>query len=494
MKQKFRQIFKISLFTTFFAVIGCSEDESRGQNAHENEHPKVKEISFEELLKQPGFSESYGKVAKMMLKDVSSLQARTAMEEEYDFTISTAPAKVIETDSATSYTLKISREIENPSYFENLVVQVSAENKVDAAIFKYTLISEPELTEDGSFTLDASVQATPIVYDGSIADRTGMCFSYSILVCNNDGHGGIGPEHPAGVNCTSVYWTYKTECVDGAGGSSGSGTGGGGGGGNNYTPPTRDPIIITSPNFEEAPIQNPCEKLKGITDNAIISAKLKELRNLTNDDKENATTYHRNGIYVYPVSSISTGEDYAQIKIYPETFGTSHTHEDGVYPMFTPGDLSGICEFAQNYVQPDAGSEINFDDLFFNMMVVESNTAYDSQISENGFAYAMYPNDPARFKTICEVLSDPIKLEDLNQDIKDLYIKAGEWNGVNQEKLAAIFLKFINNVTTADGCGTNFNISLYRRPFDSDHNLTGSWEKLELKALTSNGIKKTPCN
>lgn len=83
MKQKLRQVFKIGVFTTMLLAFGCSEDEPKVQDEHSGEHHLIKEVSFEELLTQTEFSNAYGKVAKTMHKNGSSLNARTAMEEQW---------------------------------------------------------------------------------------------------------------------------------------------------------------------------------------------------------------------------------------------------------------------------------------------------------------------------------------------------------------------------------------------------------------------------
>ena len=69
---------------------------------------KISHVSFGELLKNKKFSTAYSKVLQQQ-----SLTNKTVMEEQYQFTIANKPVKVIETESATSYTILINRAIDD---------------------------------------------------------------------------------------------------------------------------------------------------------------------------------------------------------------------------------------------------------------------------------------------------------------------------------------------------------------------------------------------
>lgn len=70
MKQKLRKVFKIRFLVAFLLVLSCNDDDQLNDQIHNHEHLVVKEISFEELLKQDAFFEAYGKVTKKMQKRV----------------------------------------------------------------------------------------------------------------------------------------------------------------------------------------------------------------------------------------------------------------------------------------------------------------------------------------------------------------------------------------------------------------------------------------
>lgn len=218
MKLKIQQIFKICIFIAFISIVSCEEDESHP--AHPNQKTLVKEIPLDQLLKQPIFSDAYKKMSKAKL----DLLAKTSMENEYGFTIPLVPAKVIETDSLTSYTLFIERDSVDSAFFENLVIQINPNGETKAVIFKYNLLTPSILTADDSFSLNATVEVTPIIYNPSETNKTGnVCITYSILMCDYGGH-----EHTAGANCGSTYLVSQTDCIDAGG------TGGGYPGGINY--------------------------------------------------------------------------------------------------------------------------------------------------------------------------------------------------------------------------------------------------------------------
>lgn len=269
MKQKLRQIFKISLFATFFATLGCSEDETPSVHAQEHEEHLVKEIPFEELLKQSRFNTAYKKVSKNQ-KNSNALQAKTVMEEQYGFTIAPENAKVIETDSMTSYTLRIERDIEDPAYFENLVIQVDNNGtETRALILKYNLTSDIVPSEHGSANFTADVEGTPIIFDasesGSASKEAPQVCHYIIFTFCNYG----GTTHLAGENCANTFDgpPMLVGCTGGGevggGGSDGSGPGGpgagspgggsSGGGSNPYTPPVVPPVV-TSPVVDQLAI------------------------------------------------------------------------------------------------------------------------------------------------------------------------------------------------------------------------------------------------
>lgn len=160
------------------------------------------------------------------------------MEEEYSFTIIDEPAKIIQIDDFTSYTLLIERDSVNDNYFENLVIHVDSSDFVEAFIIKYNLYSQPQLIhEHNSYSIDAYTELTPINFNDDEAKvqytASDGC-SIVTLMCPYQG------DHPAGSSCIAadrgdLYWSTDSSNCSGGGGD-GISTGGGGGtsGGNSY--------------------------------------------------------------------------------------------------------------------------------------------------------------------------------------------------------------------------------------------------------------------
>ncbi|MBC7440435.1 MAG: hypothetical protein H7250_10700 [Flavobacterium sp.] len=72
---------------------------------HEKDHHlKISDKSFDELSKMPSFTTAFEKTPKKAKSTSLLSDSRSAIEEEFDFTFSAKPAKVIEASDKTSYT------------------------------------------------------------------------------------------------------------------------------------------------------------------------------------------------------------------------------------------------------------------------------------------------------------------------------------------------------------------------------------------------------
>ncbi len=116
---------------------GCEKDDGHSHN-HKKASLNVKRQSFDDLMQTENFRNAFEKIPKS--KHTSMTHARTVMEDQYGFTISDVPAKVIESDSAISYTLLILRDTTTTSNLENLVINYNKfSNVTDALILNYDL-------------------------------------------------------------------------------------------------------------------------------------------------------------------------------------------------------------------------------------------------------------------------------------------------------------------------------------------------------------------
>lgn len=255
---------KIMIYFAFIAInFSCEKEEFKEQNL-DSQKFRVKEVKLQNLMNEPKFINLLQNIT-----DNSVLQ-RSSFENQNGFTISNDVVKIIETDSLTSYTMKIlcDNPIDNISFY-NLVVQEDILNNQKAAIYKYTPNSISNTTHN-SFHFDGTIDKFSLGNSSNI-NRVSQqnatmsdCYDYN-LMCNYG-----GTEHPAGVNCTRTYVKrFKVICTsppfDG-----GFGDTGGGGGGANDNPSDENNEIITTPILtteNPIPLTNPCNKVKNITNN-----------------------------------------------------------------------------------------------------------------------------------------------------------------------------------------------------------------------------------
>ncbi len=98
-----RQGLFLTLLVVAAALTGCEQEEEHSQNAHDKPSVTITLKTFDALMQTEKFRRVMQKLPKG--KNITRENARTIMEDEYNFTISDVPAKVIETDSVVSYTL-----------------------------------------------------------------------------------------------------------------------------------------------------------------------------------------------------------------------------------------------------------------------------------------------------------------------------------------------------------------------------------------------------
>jgi hypothetical protein len=99
---------------------------------------KVSHKNFQDLKNQTKFSKALENVEDIKTKAIKAAADKTVMESQYNFTIVNDAVNVAEQNGLTSYTLLISRGNTPANELENLIVQVNAQNKVEAFIIKYT--------------------------------------------------------------------------------------------------------------------------------------------------------------------------------------------------------------------------------------------------------------------------------------------------------------------------------------------------------------------
>ena len=140
------QSFKLLVACFIVLFILACETQEDFINPKNQKHFHVTDKPLQELILNKQFNESFRKLQKSNAPLTSSENAKTALEDQYGFTITNEIAKVIESDNKISYTFEISRENQSETYFENLVIEIDSVNQSKAILLKYT--PSEEITSD----------------------------------------------------------------------------------------------------------------------------------------------------------------------------------------------------------------------------------------------------------------------------------------------------------------------------------------------------------
>ncbi|HEX8561850.1 MAG TPA: hypothetical protein VF676_02615 [Flavobacterium sp.] len=422
LKQCVKRLLALSFVVFVFA--GCEQNEEHSHEAN-GTSVVVAEKDFDELFAKDKFRTAIQKLPKTKNSINTGTEGRTAMEDDYGFTISDKPVKIIETDTVTSYTMLINRYTVKEGSFENLVISVKAgTQETRAHILEYILSSDITRTEDGSVKFTTSdVKVTPIL---EASKSSTVCMTISTLMC----HYG-GTDHQAGANCTQTFWQTSTRCwtmsgggsggsgsSSGSGGSGGSGGGAGGAGGGGGTGgagdysgnngngdgsgdtgsgtdpnagnegdehgPQEVTPIITAPVVDDEDEDTPCQKMTLLKNDAVFKQKMMTLKTAaTQWSFEKTYTIYDDTTPNDPPSQ-SDNFDYsefqgtsfnpsAQYSYYPNIKGVIHSHYNGLLSVFSPTDLVDLYNLLNN-------PQIT-EDLFYGV-VTKSGTAYILQIGD----------------------------------------------------------------------------------------------------------------
>ena len=503
MKHKLKKILLLYIISgTLF--VSCSLEEDYATKKRYEEKMKISHISFGELLKNKKFCTAYNKVLQQQ-----SLTNKTVMEEQYQFTIANKPVKVIETESATSYTILINRAIDDVNSFENLIVQQFNSGETTANIIKYVPFQPATIESyflNGDFNGNRTI--TPIVYNDNLINTTNKITNICSTVCTTlcyDCDPSYSSEyqipHSPKERCpkSSTFTSCDQVCVayDDGGGDSSSNpidlTGGGGAGGTgdldtphndsgNNNPIVTAPVLELEEEDEENNEIEPCISLKETqkTDKANINPILQNYKTNLYHFGENATRINKNNLS--PQLPISNNYSYTQ-DVMPLSLNNSidvpilsnqtiiiiHTHPYPLtYSMFSWGD-------AYQYLMLNQLSNIYRNDL--TLMLVTYNP-----VTNTNDVYALKVENMRNFRNKMNNQLNSLGTMDLNLKIKKLNEKLGD-KFESETNLEKAFLEYF------DGYG----ISLYK----AEDNLS-NWKKLEKNldpvSYLVNPVIEKPCN
>ncbi|MCA1966257.1 MAG: hypothetical protein LDL23_06360, partial [Flavobacterium sp.] len=432
-------------------------------------------------------------------------------EEQYQFTIANKPVKVIETESATSYTILINREIDDVNSFENLIVQQLNSGETTANIIKYVPFQPATIESyflNGDFNGNRTI--TPIVYNANLINTTNKITNICSTVCTTLCYD-CDPRYPSeyqtphtpGEKCptNTTFTTCSDVCEtydDGGGGIDLTGGGGTGGTtGEVETPPNdsgNNNPIVTAPVLELEEEENilpkdPCKELKELLKpndsiirpiigepDTIKRPKLKPRIELIGGkvilpNEYGCTFSYQKFGDKYIQGPIEGGEALTvALNVNGFIYGGMHSHsfEKGhSIPSF--GDMDWIADC--HYLAKD----YNKDKVFEIIAVRKSGSI---AIPPEVTYYAFKVDDINILKQKIEQRINDIKPITLSRDekIKEIHREDGKLFDKNPNDLEKKFLEKYEN----------YGLSLYK----ANQNLT-NWGKL---TLNSNGtVENNPC-
>lgn len=219
----------------------------------------------------------------------------------------------------------------------------------------------------------------------------------------------------------------------------------GGGGSGTSTPPP--------PPSNNNHSNNPCEKIKSQTDDKTYTEKKKFLEGKLNNTSESG---FRVGLPISGSGQVGTqyqelsnklGTSELEFKIFKTTFGIMHTHYDGLYPMFSPGDIYLFGQLLTNA----QNNNIPLSDVFLSVVTPAGNY----QLRFEGTHFVGWNQN--------------FNIDQLNKDYVREYL--GDYDKGTQEKFEKEFLRFMKDKMNIEGAklikegdsGNNTQLSLDHR-------------------------------
>ena len=443
------------------------------------------------------FVNSFNKLPKRKAIINSSLQGKTVMEEQYGFTITNTPVRVMQVGNVTSYTFHIERDSIDNTFFENLVVQNDSIGNTTANIIKYTPFTPmTSFTEHNSYSFEGDTEVTSIIYDDNQISENGKmvtdCRNLYGFRCTGsystaNGSSCNAPSHiPTGL-CTY----YTEECIkyifvtqsctsydDGMGDTTGGFNPGGGSsygtGGGGTVPIFSDPVCGS--NCIEPYEDSPCVRLNKLLNptKCNIGPKLDilgdMLLNPANNGVENGFSFQMNSNGTYSNPEIpNQGEGSIKIPTGSNIYGAAHTHTDKLTDMFSWNDVYTLINLYR-----DASDELRNDIVFI-------------LVTASGKTYSIKIDNIRTLKNFMDGQFRLLKDKFPNKSTRDLLKMINEKSTFkgNQDDLERAFLNYYKDA----------GISLYETQYDNNSNPPGfnNWKKISLPANPSNPIDKTSC-
>ncbi|MDQ1098386.1 MULTISPECIES: hypothetical protein [Chryseobacterium] len=193
--------------------------------------------------------------------------------------------------------------------------------------------------------------------------------------------------------------------------------------------------------------KNPCEKLKKQTTNATFKDNIVTLESKTGDNHESGYRINKNpdGSLQNQLLENKPGTQEVNLKAFSNTITLMHSHYDGLYPIFSPGDILLFNQWivwAQNWNSVATNNpKIPLNDLTFTLVTSNGNYSFNF----DGTDVTALPNYTAEeFKNLNvkygSMLSDAVSVGNVSGNVS-----------YDMEKLEAGFLKFMSDKMNMTG-------------------------------------------
>ncbi|WP_395043003.1 hypothetical protein [Flavobacterium sp.] len=511
MKHLLKKFVLLSYFClATFLYYSCTQEKEyiNGQNRINFD---LKEKSLKEALDMPIFNNAYSKLTKKKFSSSSSETARTALEDQFGFTIvPDVPVKIItKPDGTVFFTLLIEREVKEELKFENLMIQVK-NTETSAAIFKYTMEEKAIKTMTNDYIIKEILnsQYTDLNVDGKMFFNSGgeTCFDTYIWKCDY----GLGYTHTAYSTCFSdntAYPVISVVCMgDGGGPTSPDPTNGSvtvtGGGGGSPNDIIETPTPCRSVNCIEAD-KTPCDELKKlliIPPAGTIPLGSKNVKQAIEDNYAEVTSpgdhdqeegysllYNCSTKQMQTAPAIHVDGNKVKYYRYPYTFGGTHFHQDDLIQMLSHDDIGTLLQLHRDF-----GTGLSED--------CKNDSNYPKPVHLMTSALGIYAltieNETLFSNTLTPIYSNNELKEDFKDKIEGMYSfnlynsSTNVWSDDVYE-YEKILLRFITNIGNED-C-YNMGVGLFKAETGNDGKITG-WEQLTIKKVNNSYIvERTKC-
>ena len=513
-----KHVLKKTVLLCFFCIMtilyySCTQEK---EFVNEHNHSKInyEEKSFKEALSLSLFNDALKKIAKKRGAFRSEAEAKTALEEQFGFTIvEDAPVRIVTDENGIIfYTILIERVDKVELVFENLMIQLDGED-VSAAIIRYTMAEKGVLSPTGEYTIKeiTTTTYTDLNIEGKMFFNANgdTCFDWFVFKCDDQ----LGYTHTAYSACfnnNTAYPVLSTVClgdnvagngetINVGGGDSGPSSNNNGGLGSSSGVPNNvplSPIICRTGNCIEELFDNNCDKLQNLLkpEKQVVAAIASVRTNSVGFNGEKGARLSHSStinpannavVHDYSVTSVSTTETVGnshqlRININEFTYGFIHSHpvEVGVpkaVPMFSLYDLNALIRIYNTTLLE------NKQDVVF-MLVIPGGDVYALKVDD----IALLTTYVDSFNDIKDVkrVTDPIKKEVVKNKLFDKRCRNGTYDSDNEnDKENKYVMGFLDEMR-------NKGLSLYRAVNPS---AVIGWEKLTYPSPFSAQPTATPC-